>query len=117
MNIDSLKKVNLLAKTLRDTGISASMDDAVKMAERIVHDGKTPINEFVIKKPAKEQLISEAVHDKSIVSGAKDRIKEILGDIEESHAEEPEEKEPFILKKTEQKPEEIQKEISAVKEE
>jgi predicted kinase len=82
MDAEKIQKINKLAKSLKDTGIAHSMDDAVTMAEKMVSEGELPLREKIVKQ---EPLEEEEIDEK---------------------------KEPFILKKPEEKPEEVQEEIS-----
>lgn len=71
MDAEKIKKINKLAKTLKDSGLAPSMDEAAKMAENMIAKGeeeqiakeeefleeeaeekKEP---FIIKKPEKEK--------------------------------------------------------------
>ena len=47
-------EINKLAKTLKDTGVAPSMDDAVKMAERMVADEEKSIEDMQEKEEAEE---------------------------------------------------------------
>ncbi len=127
MNIDRLKKLNQLAKTLKETGMAPSMDDAVKMAEQMMHEGDKSIAELTKEKTAQGRLISDAVHEEGFMDKVKERVKNLIGDVEENKDvsdEEPddiedeteEEKEKFILKKPEQEKEETQEQIKTKEE-
>ena len=127
MNIDRLKKLNQLAKTLKETGMAPSMDDAVKMAEQMMHEGDKSIAELTRENTVQGKLISDAVHEDGFMDKVKERVKDLIGDVEEKlniKEEEPddiedeteEEKEKFILKKPEQEIEEIQEQIKTKEE-
>jgi len=107
--------------------MAPSMDDAVKMAEQMMHEGDKSIAELTRENTTQGKLISDAVHEDGFMDKVKERVKDLIGDVEEKlhiKEEEPddiedeteEEKEKFILKKPEQEIEEIQEQIKTKEE-
>lgn len=55
--VERIKKINALAKSLKDNGLAADMDEAVKKAEGIIGGSAEP--EEIKEEPQQEQLSSE----------------------------------------------------------
>jgi len=83
MNVEKIQKINKLAKTLKDTGMAKTMDEAVKMAEKMIAKGEEALQEEIEKEESfeeeekKEPFILKKPEKKS------EEVQEEISDVEE----------------------------------
>jgi hypothetical protein len=79
VNFEQIDKVNKLAKALKDSNMASTMDEAVKMAQNMINEGKESIKELSQKLTAQD-LIEEKFKDnpiKKIKQDTKDFVENI----------------------------------------
>ena len=105
VDFEQINKVNKLAKALKESGMAATMDDAVKMAQDMVSKGEESIEELS-EKPSAEELVKEEFKEGPInkAKNAIDKVKEVL------HIEEKEAVKPFEMKSAEEMMKKVEKE-------
>jgi len=91
---EKLNRVNKLAKALKDSGMAKDMDEAVKMAEKMIDEGEESIKELS-EHPRAEDLvegetkvtarerIKDIFHAKKEAELPKEEAEELLEEVEE----------------------------------
>lgn len=84
INSERVEKINKLAKTLTESGIAPSADEAVKMAERMTDEGNDSIKEM----DEKSKLTPNETKDLKDKIEKEEEIKENLEGVEDDIEEE-----------------------------
>lgn len=81
VDFEKLQRINKLAKSLMDSGMAASRDEAVKMAETMVNQGEQSMQELIQKQKAEQETPLEHIEEE---------VKEAVLRVEEKlHVKEP----------------------------